>query len=220
MICVSLANMDKRHLLEAIGSCDFAEIRLDLCDVRLPDLKMVFAAAREGQKRLIATCRPGKLDEADRRLMLSQAVSDGASLVDLETGCDAVWRDQMMTRARQTGCRVMLSHHDFDGTPGVFVLTTLIAESLAAGADYVKIACRVNHPADGAVLLGLLAAENCRGRLVVVGMGEAGRIVRLAAPLLGAPFTYAAPACDNCTADGQFTRTELAELWRRLGVRS
>ena len=41
--------------------------------------------------------------------------------------------------ARARGKRVIISHHDFAGTPDLAVLTALTDRARAAGADIVKV---------------------------------------------------------------------------------
>ena len=56
MICVSLGLDSVSGCLKALEDIEFAEIRLDLMDVRPADIPALFSAGR----RLIATCRPPK----------------------------------------------------------------------------------------------------------------------------------------------------------------
>ena len=48
--------------------------------------------------------------------------------------------------------------------------------------------------------------------MVVIGMGREGLITRVAAPFLGAEFTFASPGKGKETAPGQLSRAELANL--------
>jgi 3-dehydroquinate dehydratase type I len=66
---------------------------------------------------------------------------------------------------------------------------------------------------DNARLLGLL---NDTRPVVVVGMGHKGRITRIAALLLGSPFTYASLAAGKETAEGQIDWKSLKEIYKRI----
>jgi len=89
----------------------------------------------------------------------------------------------------------------------------IVALCFESGGDIAKIACKVNSERDNARLLGLLDS----GRdVIVIGMGEKGRITRIVAPLLGSPFTYAAPARGRETADGQPDRETMERYLRML----
>jgi 3-dehydroquinate dehydratase-1 len=71
----------------------------------------------------------------------------------------------------------------------------------------------VLNDADNARLLGLL--DDAR-KIVVVGMGELGRITRIAASLLGSPFTFASQGLGKETARGQIDHETLRTLLRGL----
>ena len=92
----------------------------------------------------------------------------------------------------------------------------MIRACRAAGADVVKLACQVNEPADNIRLLSLYDKEE---QLVIVGMGPLGVITRIAGPLLGALFTYAAPKKEMETATGQLTKDTLLQIYDMIGAR-
>ena len=77
----------------------------------------------------------------------------------------------------------------------------------AEGADLVKLACQANSQADSARLLSLY--ENYKN-ILVIGMGAQGAITRIAAPFLGAPFSFVAGKAGK-TAPGQLTFSEMQQ---------
>jgi 3-dehydroquinate dehydratase-1 len=93
------------------------------------------------------------------------------------------------------------------------LLESLLSDCYLAGADVAKIACRVYSPADAARLLSLY---NISGRKVVLGMGKAGRITRVAATLLGAEFTYASSGGGEDTAEGQLSIDEMKDIIKKI----
>ena len=195
----------------------FYEIRLDLLkpsELVNPNIDEVF---RTGA-RLIATFRPlpdgsGAAAETTRLAVLQRAVGAGAAYVDIELDAPTAHRAAILATAKAHGCPVIISYHDFEGTPARDAMIDIIERSKAGGGDLVKIACQVNSPDDCARLLGLLDG---RPDLVVTGMGPLGRIVRLAAPLLGSPFTYAAPDDGPLTAPGQIRAGELEQIIQQI----
>ena len=80
-------------------------------------------------------------------------------------------------------------------------------------ADLAKIACLVTRPSDNARLLGLLDSGRA---ILVAGMGPLGAVTRLAAPLLGSPFTYASLSEDAAAAPGQVPAELLDRLLREI----
>ena len=211
MICVSLSAGRWESALNALRDVEMAEIRLDGFPTDASRLSEVFSFPR----RLIATCRPGSLDEDERTALLIAAIAAGASLVDIELEAPAAGREKIIEKARACRCQVIVSYHNHERTPSSAELQKVRASCFAAGADIVKIACQVLSPSDCARILSLYAdpEERFRGRLVAVGMGEMGILTRVAAPLLGAPFTYASFAPGMETAEGQLDRETLARIF-------
>ncbi len=205
MICVSLSLGDPDEVIRFLESVDFAEIRLDLMAVDAADVRRIFSCP----SRLIATCRKGGRSEAEREALLEAAVQAGAAYVDLDLRTDTAMRGSILPLARRRGCKIILSFHDFERTPARADLIRTIDSGFRSGADIVKIACQVNAASENARLLGLL--EDPRP-LVVVGMGELGRMTRVLAPLLGGRFTYAGAAAGQETAPGQIAYAELRKL--------
>ena len=77
----------------------------------------------------------------------------------------------------------------------------------------VKIASQVNHTED---LQNLLKLYNSELRMVIIGMGEMGVISRIAAPMLGAEFTFAAAGAGQETAPGQISKEQLLSIIRQI----
>ncbi len=209
MICVSIAEPTAAACLRALEGVELAEIRLDKMRVGVAGVKRIFS----GHSRLVAACRPAGMSETKRRRLLLEAVKAGAAFVDIELETPARFRERLVRAARARNCRVIVSFHDFHKTPPREDLEDVVRHAFAMGGDIVKIACRVRESRDNARLLGLLGL----GRpLIVVGMGERGRITRLAAPFLGSPFTYAALREGKETAEGQLGAAALERILHEL----
>lgn len=212
MICVAVAERTLEGCLRGIAGAELAEIRLDHGALTPEEIRQLF-----GQKvPLIATCRPGILSDGERARQLLAAIDAGAAYVDVEIEAALSLRAEVLARARERGCKVIVSFHDYERTPSRSELDAIVEQCAAAGADVVKVAATVHVPADAARLLGLL---DCDRPMVVAGMGSAGRIVRLAAPLLGSLFTFAAAEQGRETAPGQMTRSEMERMYQLLGAR-
>jgi len=52
--------------------------------------------------------------------------------------------------------------------------------------------------------------------MVIIGMGEQGVISRIAAPMLGAEFTFAAAGVGQETAPGQISKDKLLSIIRQI----
>ena len=209
MICVSLADINAEECLNILQDIDFGEIRIDRIEADIEDIKKIFSS----HPRLIATFRPGSAAEEERENYLKTAIEAGADYVDIEFEADSGYKKRIMDKARANGCRVIVSYHNFEKTPQKAELKQIIDSSFNDGADAVKIACRVNSKKENARLLGLFEDER---PLVVVGMGEKGKISRAAAPLLGGLFTYASAGKGKQTAEGQMDKKTLEQIYRLL----
>jgi 3-dehydroquinate dehydratase type I len=183
----------------------FVELRFDLLDLTPDQVTEVVQAA----KKSIATYRPGTADPDRRMQTMIRAIIAGATFVDIELDSDSYYRKELMKSAREHGREVIISYHNFDRTPGASILRDIAADCKKAGADVVKIACRVKGTRDVRALMGLYTLDE---RMVVVGMGDKGLITRVAAPFVGAEFTFAAPEAGRETAPGQIDRQSLVRL--------
>jgi 3-dehydroquinate dehydratase type I len=216
MICVSIGEMDFSRLMKVLSSTSFAEIRLDQNQYTSDEVQQIFSH----RSISIATCRPTSRSEAERKKLLLTAIEAGADYIDIgiENGGD--FREQVMTVARRHQCRVILSYHNHDMTPPLDFLKEIIASCVGQGADISKIACQALSPADSARLLSLYDLGGIEAeKLIALGMGEMGKITRIAGPLLGAPFTYAAFSDGMQTAEGQLDRINLTQIFNTLGAR-
>lgn len=209
MICVSIAEKTAEKCIEALEGVDFAEIRLDKMTIDLAGVKKIFS----WHPQLIATCRPGTMSDKKRKSSLVEAITAGAAFVDVEVDSDDKYKNEIIQKARSHSCQVIISFHNSVKTPERRELEHIISWCFESGADMVKIACKVHSSRDNARLLGLL---NEKRPLVVVGMGDVGKITRVVAPLLGSAFTYASLAVGKETAEGQTDRDTLKSIFERL----
>jgi 3-dehydroquinate dehydratase I len=205
MICVSIAEEGLDRCLAAIADIPFAEIRLDLTGLSLSQIRQLFAH----HPALIATCRKNGLSDAERKAMLLAAIETGAAYVDVDLESDTSFRDEIIGAAHSRNCQVIMSYHNFYETPEKAMLSNILERCFVSG-DLAKIACMVNSTQDGARLLGLLDDPR---KIIVVGMGEKGKVVRYSSVLLGSPFTFASFKQDKQTAPGQIDRKTLAAIF-------
>jgi 3-dehydroquinate dehydratase-1 len=193
----------------------FAEARVDLFQDR--SAEGVRAVVRRVGRVLpvlltVRSSKEGGAWEGDDagRLALYRALLPDVAAVDVELA--AAIRAEVVRAARRAGRTVVLSHHDFRGTPSDRVLDGVVARAEKAGADVTKIATVV--PDDRAVArLAAVFARHPESRLVLIGMGAHGQKTRVFFPALGSLFTFT--ALGRSTAPGQLGfRAMLAELER------
>ena len=210
MICVSIANCTVEECVKSLEGAKLAEIRLEtISGISEAAAKTVFSKPL----KLIAACRPGKLPEGMRKRLLLAAIGAGAAYVDIEVDAPDAYKQEIVRKAKADGCKVVVSFHDHEKTPVREELEQIIGWGFDSGADMVKIACKVNSEKDSARLLGLLDKER---KLIVVGMGEKGKIVRVVAPLLGSQIAYVSAGKGKESAPGQMAAKELERKMKEI----
>jgi 3-dehydroquinate dehydratase I len=205
MICVSIAEEGLEACLAELKDIPFAEIRLDLTHLTLSEIKQLFSR----HPALIATCRKNSLSDEERKDMLLTAIDSGAAYVDVEVESDPSYLEEIIGFAQVHTCQVIISYHNFDKTPEKSRLAAMVDKCFSLGGEMAKIACLVQSERDGARLLGLLDDNR---KIIVIGMGDKGKVVRYASPLLGSPFTFASSGQGRETAPGQIDRKTLSAI--------
>lgn len=196
----------------------WAEIRLDYLEEPTPDLKKLFRTLPGpvlATNRLAAEGGRWQGSEADRRRLLEAALALGVTCLDVELAADATWRQEIA--ARRDKAKLILSWHDFAGTPDSTRLEAVLAEMLATGADIVKLVTLARQPEDNVRLLSLIPQAKTQGKeIIAFCMGPLGKWSRLAAPLMGSFLTYAPFSKSGASAPGQLTVNDLKKVWRTL----
>jgi 3-dehydroquinate dehydratase type I len=208
MICASIGHKEQLRSLDDT-SAGLVELRFDLIMDR-PD--HIIPLVPEGMK-VIATCRPGNLSEGERGEILQSALEEGVAYVDIEIESDRQVINSLRRSAQQYRSDLIISWHDFEATPPLSDLVSILEKCYALGGDVAKIASQVRSKDD---MIRLMSLYERPGRKVVLGMGEKGSLTRIAAPLLGAEFTFAASSSDTSTAPGQLTIEELHTIYKIL----
>jgi 3-dehydroquinate dehydratase I len=211
MICVSLGSYSFEECLNVLKNADFAEIRIDLLNFSDEQLKILFGT----KCWTVATCRNDKLSDPERMEKLKLAILAGASFVDIEYEAETDYRNELAAFANANHTKVIISYHDYKKTPLLNELNEIINASKQWGADIVKLATMANSEKDSARIMGLYDNHS---NLLAFCMGEKGVISRIAAPILGAPFTFAAPDAASATAPGQLTAEQFFNVYNILGV--
>ncbi len=211
----------------ARGVADAVEFRMDMATDPLTAL-----ADYDGDLPLVATNRPAwesgeRPDGPDRLAELERAVGhDAVGAVDVELaalrGTEAselapTAVAELVDRARETGTAVVVSTHDFTGTPSRERMRELLAAAGERG-DVAKLAVSAADAADALDVLTVTQRATAAGEAVAtMAMGEAGRHTRAVAPVYGSRIGYAPVDPAEATAPGQYDLATLAELVGRLG---
>ena len=239
MICTTIQNKNLDQILEALESCEMAEIRLDRCSLSLRDIEECFTS----DVPLVATCRIADLIETEPALQdesltpqskeikaaqiaekrLCKAIEAGARYVDVEIETPKQMSKRVRNVAHENGTVFIRSFHDFEGTDSLEALKAVVEKCCYHGADMVKVVTTAHTQEDADKVLslydwcsGMSPSENekiaslAEGGLIAFCMGDAGRQSRLDCLRKGSPYTYAAVSEDEAAAPGQWTASEMA----------
>jgi 3-dehydroquinate dehydratase type I len=203
-ICTSVAaeKIDPfiQALNEAQAQSELIELRIDY----LPGITPAQLTEIKTQVRLpaIVTCRDQqhgghfKGSIADQNKLLQTAIDLGFEYIDI----DLAIIDQIQIKAQQS--EIILSYHNFDKTPDLNTLHHIKKTMLEKKVGILKFATYAHTLDDAYLLLQFLLTKKPEEKMIVLGMGAAGKITRLLSPLLGGFLTFAANN-ETQTASGQ-----------------
>ncbi len=213
--CVSVAEPTPRKmassLRRAMASSDYAELRLDF--MRAADVPDALELAVPYMHRCVCTLRPmhegGRFagTEEERISTLKLAAEYSPMLLDVELRTMSS-RASLRRYLSGAGARVLVSWHDFSGTPSAGALRARLASMSRYSSD-IKIVTTARSELDPSRVLALYSHAT-PSRLVAFCMGEAGRASRVLCLCLGSPFTYASLGAP--VAAGQMRIGELRRL--------
>ena len=198
MICISLEARDYDFCESQLRKHSFFEFRLDRTSMTLDEIKKLFSMPN----KIIAVCRQIKFDDNKRMKILTSAINAGAMFVDIEHDVRVNYLNEIKSELQKNHCKLILSYHNFDETPNEVGLKNIINNCFTLDADIVKIACKSNSETDNALLLSLYKNYPI-GKLISIGLGDKGKITRIAGESLGSPFAYASLERGCETAPGQ-----------------
>jgi 3-dehydroquinate dehydratase-1 len=200
---------------------DAVEFRMDLASGPHEQLRTY-----DGPSPLVATNRVewegGEAPATAERLdaLVAAVERPRVEAVDVELDAfDGGGAERVVERAREHGVSVVVSVHDFEGTPDEQRLRALLGAACDRG-DVGKLAVTAGSPADVLAVLSATWSATADGRTVAtMAMGEVGRHSRAVAPLYGSRVGYAPVDPADATAPGQFDLATLAGLLDCLGAR-
>ncbi|TAL68767.1 MAG: type I 3-dehydroquinate dehydratase [Bacteroidetes bacterium] len=205
-ICVSIFANDFDFCLEVVKKYDFVELRLDEGKLSHSQVSEIITTG----KNIIATCRKGYISDEKQFESLLSAINHGCDYIDIEHDLVTAYKNKLIDTSKANECKIISSYHNLKITPNFNELKRN-ALKLNGNCDIIKIACKVNTRDDLMNLIKLYD-ELPSGRLISIGLGELGKISRIAALFLGAPFTYASYSGKAKTADGQIDYLDMKRI--------
>ena len=195
---------------KANEKADAIELRLDF--LREANETVLQELLQECKKPAIVTFRDknfgASLEQTERMFLLHKAVELGADYIDLDLEAG---KELLAEFAQSKGsARVILSHHNSDGTPSLPELAQLLERMAALPCDVLKVVTYANSEADNDTVLALiLAAKALNKPVIAFCMGPKGRKSRVECIKLGALLTFASLERGKESAEGQLTVDEM-----------
>ncbi len=217
LICIPIIETTVSRALEVIKN---AQHHADVIEVRADYIEGITEAEVEQlriacSKPAVFTCRhkmeggKWKASEENRRHILQQAFKVEFDYVDIEL---ETIKEHAFPNPGKT--KLILSHHDFQETPDYWDLTKIIDEMSSYSPDVYKIATLVKKDKDIQTLFRLLTNKQGK-QMIVAGMGEQGKLVRILSPYLGSLFTFAAGNSGG-SAPGQMHYSGLQDIYQLI----
>jgi 3-dehydroquinate dehydratase type I len=137
--------------------------------------------------------------------------------VDIEAATDPALKAGLRAAIVGTSAKLIVSWHDFSGTPPLEFLKVKLEECMADDPAIVKIVTHADDASDCLRVLELIPyARQKRQAIIAFCMGRRGKISRIAAPLLGSIISYASMGSEEASAPGQMTIDQMKEISRLM----
>ena len=221
-VCVSLGTSDINELKKLVNDslsskADFIEIRFDYFDKS--KMNEVLEFVLDHKESAVFTCRApnegGKHtgSEVDRVTTLRRLAAFRPMFLDVEYNTMTA-NDDLMDQFTAQNCDILVSWHNFDLTPSMEELSTLL-NKMKDYSSNVKLVTMANNTSDSLRVLKLYeAAKKANINLVTFCMGEQGVLSRVLCTYAGAPFTYA--SLTDAIASGQLTLRQMRSIYDTL----
>ncbi len=224
-IALPLTDEDFDNKLETAyyRDVDIIEFRVDLLKNKDIDyiIKHLRKIKEKGLKTILtirAKWEGGGCEiEDEKRLKIFEKCINFIDFIDIELSSIDI-REKIIDLSRKNGIEVIVSYHDFEKTPSNEVIQKIIDDTFSLGGDISKFAFKVNNENDVGRILSISYKNKVLGRkLIAIGMGELGKITRVAGYFFGSMITYT--YIGKSVAPGQIELNKLLEELKFYGLR-
>ena len=156
-------------------------------------------------------------EEAVLALLIRACEAGGIDFVDYEMSSPAPYVARLRAASAAHGVGLVLSFHDFHGTPDADSLVARFAAAEALGADVAKVAVMPHSPGEVLTLLSATwrASQTVGVPLISMSMGSLGALSRIAGWQFGSAATFAMG--QHASAPGQIGLQDLRKVLHTLG---
>lgn len=223
-ICVSIPILDDesndienkiKYIQKEVNDDFFIEFRFDYLK-EFTNLDKILEKISNYKKLSIYTLRPtsegGKFseNESDRLILIKKLALARPMLLDLEYNFISK-NNELADFIDNNQVRILISWHDFTGTPKKEFLINLI-DNMRIFSNFIKIVTTAKSIDDSISILELYNIVDTSINLVAFSMGELGIISRVLCNIIGdSPFTYA--TIEKAVAPGQLTINQMKLIY-------
>ncbi len=202
---------------------DIIELRVDMFEDRsIEKIKSMLREIKARDLMSILTIRAKweggatEIDDTEREKIIRECI-DLVDYVDIELSSHDLI-EKMRELIKEKGKNLIISYHDFEKTPADEVIKSIIDKSFKYGADIAKYAFYTTTHEDVGRLLTITYDYYKRGKkLIAIGMGELGKITRVAGYFFGSIITYT--FIGSSVAPGQISIDKLEEELRFYSIK-
>jgi 3-dehydroquinate dehydratase-1 len=185
---------------------DILEIRVDSFTQDIQSTCAFIAEIRKACSLPLIGAIRENTGNADKRLDFFKMIIPLVDAVDIELNTPI--NSEIIKMA--AGRTIIVSEHDFAGTPDDDALQGIVEKALSLGCHIVKIAVLARNQDDVVRLLQFI--HGCKANIVAFSMGEYGTISRVLSMLFGSLYSYG--FVTHANAPGQLSIEKLIEECR------
>ena len=197
---------DQAGLDPATYQATYAKLRRILGDTIL---LTTFRTAGEGGE--------ADLDEAAYVTLYKRLIANELTdILDVELHFSEEAISNLIYLAHQHNIKVILSAHEFQGTPPELEIINLLQQMQNQNADIAKIAAMPNKFKDVLTMMRATTTDSDKLEIpiIAISMGSLGRISRVTAPLFGSVMSFA--TVGDASAPGQIAIDDLRTEMKRF----
>ncbi|AAO91559.1 type I 3-dehydroquinate dehydratase [Coxiella burnetii] len=216
-ICVVVIGKTLEEFLSQLEAAqtavDFVELRIDYLEQINPNWVRIIK--NHTHKKAILCCRAradgGKfLGTPEAQQEILQAGNDlGFDYLDI----DLPVANKISIHEKKA--KIIISYHNFLHTPPITELNFLLENMRLFNPDVFKFATKSEQYEDVKTLFKLLINKKNNENMIVLGMGEQGKIIRLLSPLLGGYLTFSS-INGAISAPGQIDFKTMQDFYQRF----
>ncbi|MCX8188953.1 MAG: type I 3-dehydroquinate dehydratase [Nitrososphaeria archaeon] len=210
-VCTVITKFDKR--------CIKVANRSDLIEVRIDMIGEAWTKCASMLEKPWIACNRRKEeggfwngDEESRIKELLKAITFGAAYIDIELKSPHIRK--IVKNVKEDGKKVLISYHNFNGTPSLERLKKIFEQEVKQGADICKIVTTAKRFEDNLTILRLIRETSKTSSIVAFCMGDIGILSRILSPFFGGIFTYASIGQGLESARGQIDLEKLEEIYK------